>query len=193
MCAGTGVVERSNSETDSLLSDGETSQTFMCWQEDLAGDTSLCSPVVDELILANVCDLGWDKEKYLSELSIADSEKYERKMCESYRKVFAQARFPLPCAPLHGVGDVCLVHCEHGYRFCHEFSLIRRWACGRADDYVTPHADLEMRDLLKTAASQSTPSATKPLRVRNDFEDFCYTERSQLVCSAEIAPPILTS
>ena len=89
----TGVVE---AETDSLLSDEEASQTFMCWQEDLAGDTGLCSPVVDELLLANVCDLGWDTEQYLSELSIADSEKYERKMCESYRKVFARARFPLP-------------------------------------------------------------------------------------------------
>ena len=131
----------------------------MCWQEDLAGDTGLCSPVVDDSLLANVCDLGWDTEQYLSELSIAGSEKYERKTCEAYRKVFARARFPLPRVALRGVGDVCLVYCEHGYRPCNELLLMRRWACGRADDHVTLHADLEMRDLLKTATSQSTPSA----------------------------------
>ena len=147
---------------------------------------------MDELLLANVCDLGWDIEQYLSELSIADSEKYERKTSEAYRKVFALARFPLPRVALRGVGDVCLVYCEHGYRPCNELLLMRRWACGRADDHVTLHADLEMRDLLKTATSQSTLSATKPLRLRNDFEDFFDTERSQLICSAEIALPILT-
>ena len=156
MVASVGRVSsrRSNSKTDSLVSDEEASQTFVCWQKDLAADTSLCSPVVDDSLLANVSDLGWDTEQCLSEMSIADSEKYERKTSEAYWKVFARARFPLPCAALHGVGDVC-----------------------------------RMRDLLKTATSQSTPSATKPLRLRNDFEDFFDTERSQLICSAGLHNP----
>ena len=59
---------RSNTETDSLVPDEEASQTFMCWQVDLAVS---CSPVVDDSLLANVCDLGWDTEQHLSELSIA--------------------------------------------------------------------------------------------------------------------------
>ena len=132
------------------------------------------------------------QEQYLSELSIAGSEKYERKTCEAYRKVFARARFPLPRVALRGVGDVCLVY-EHGCRPCDELLLMRRWARGRADDHVTLHADLEMRDLLKTATSQSTPSATKSLRLRNDFEDFFDTERSQLIHNAEITLPFLAS
>ena len=132
-------------------------------------------------------------QQYLSELSIAGSEKYERKMCEAYRKVFARARFPLPRVALRGVGDVSLVYCEHGKRPCNELLLMRRWACGRADDHGTLHADLEMRDLLKTATSQSTPSATKPLRLRNVFKDFFDTERSQLIHNAEITLPFLAS
>ena len=86
-CDGRVSSRRSNSETDSLISDEEASQTFMCWQEDLAGDTGSCSPVVDDSLLATMCDLVLDTEKYLSELSIG-SEKYERKTCEAYRKVF---------------------------------------------------------------------------------------------------------
>ena len=100
---------RSNSETDLLVSEEEASQTFMCWQEDLAGDTGLCSPVVDDSLLANVCDLGWDTEQYLSELSIADFEEFERVTSDVCRKVFARARLALPCAAPCDVGDVCLV------------------------------------------------------------------------------------
>ena len=98
----------------------------------------------------------------------------------------------MPRVALRGVGDVCLVYCEHGYRPCNELLLMRRWASGRADDHVILHADLEMRDLLKTATSQSTPSA-KPLRLRNDFEDFFDTERSQLIRDAEITLHFLVS
>ena len=139
--------KRSTSETDFLVSDEEGDQTFECSKEELAGDTGLCGPVVDELILVNVSDLGRDLEQCHSEMSIAEFEEYERKTSEAYRKVFARARFPLPRVALSGVGDVCLVSCEHGERPCNELLLMRRWARGRADDHATLPADLEMRDV----------------------------------------------
>ena len=66
-------------------------------------------PVVDELLLANVRDHGWDTEQYLSEVLVAGFEESERKTSEAYRKVFARARLTLPCAAPRDVGDVCLV------------------------------------------------------------------------------------
>ena len=50
-----------------------------------------------------------DTEQYISEVLVAGFEESERKTSEAYRKVFARARFPLPCAAPRGVGDVCLV------------------------------------------------------------------------------------
>ena len=106
---GQASLRRSNSETDLLVSEEEVNQTFACWKEDLVGITGLCGPVVDELLLANVRDHGWDKEQYLSEVLVTGFEESERKTSEAYRKVFARARLASPCAAPHGVGDVCLV------------------------------------------------------------------------------------
>ena len=78
-------------------------------KEDLVGITGLCGPVVDELLLANVRDHGWDKEQYLSEVLVAVFEESERKTSEEYRKVFPRARLALTCVAPLGVGDVCLV------------------------------------------------------------------------------------
>ena len=77
---GQASLRRSISETDLL---------------DLVGITGLCGPVVDNLLLANVRDHGWDTA--------------ERKTSEAYRKVFARALLALPCAASRGVGDVRLV------------------------------------------------------------------------------------
>ena len=96
-------------ETDLLVSEEEMNQTFACWKEDLVDITGLCCLVVDELLLANVRDHGWDTEQYLSEVLVAGFEESERKTGEAYRKMFARARFALPCAAPRGVGDVCLV------------------------------------------------------------------------------------
>ena len=98
-----------DSEGCSLLSEEEVIQTFACWMEDLVGITGLCGPIVDELLLANVRDLGWDTEQYVSEVLVAGFEESKRKTSEAYRKVFARARLALPCAAPRGVGDVCLV------------------------------------------------------------------------------------
>ena len=87
-------------------------QTFACWKEDLVGITGLYGPVVDKLLVANASDHGWDTEKYLSEVLVAGFEESERKTSEAYPKVFARARFALPCAAPRGVGDVCLVCSE---------------------------------------------------------------------------------
>ena len=106
---GQASLRRSISETDLLVSEEEVNQTFACWKEDLVGITGLCDPVVDKLLLANVCNHGWDTEQYLSEVLIAGFEESERKTSEAYRKVFARARLALPCAAPRGVGDVCLV------------------------------------------------------------------------------------
>ena len=114
MCAlvasdGQASLRRSISETDLLVSEEEVNQTFACWKEDLVGITGLCGPVVDELLLANVRDHGWDTRQYLSEVLVAGFEESERKTSEAYRKVFALSRLALPCAAPRGVGDVCLV------------------------------------------------------------------------------------
>ena len=66
-------------------------------------------------------------------------------------------------------------------------------ARGGADDCVTLPADLETMDLLTTAISQPTLRAAEPRRLRNDFVDFLGTRRSQLIRSAEIAQPLLSS
>ena len=57
-------------------------QTFACWKEDLVGITGLCGPFVDELLLANVRDHGWNTEQYLSEVLVAGFEESERKTSE---------------------------------------------------------------------------------------------------------------
>ena len=54
-------------------------------------------------------------------------------------------------------------------------------------------ADLETTDLLTTATPPPTLRAAEPRRLRNDFEDFFGTRRPQLIRSAEIALPLLTS
>ena len=92
-----------------LVSEEEVNQTFTCWKEDLVGITGFYGPVVDELLLANVCDHGWDTEQYLSEVLVAGFEESERMTSEAYRKVFARARLGLPCDAPRDVGDVCLV------------------------------------------------------------------------------------
>ena len=61
-------LRRNNSETDLLVTEEEVNQTFACWKEDLVGITRLCVPVVDELLLTNVCDHDWDTEQYTSEV-----------------------------------------------------------------------------------------------------------------------------
>ena len=106
---GQASLRRSISETDLLVSEEEVNQTFACWKEDLVGITDLCGSVVDELLLANVRDHGWDTEQYLSEVLVAGFEESERKTSEARRKVLARARLALPCAAPRGVGDVsCL-------------------------------------------------------------------------------------
>ena len=104
---GQASLRHSISETDLLVSGEETNQTFACWKEDLVGITGLCGPVLDELLLANVCDHGWDTEQYISEVLVAGFEECERKTSESCRKMFARARLALPCVAPRGV--VCLV------------------------------------------------------------------------------------
>ena len=106
---GQPSLRRSISETDLLVSEEEVNQTFVCWKEDLVGLTGLCGPVLDELLLANVRDHGWDTEQYLSEVFVAAFEESERMTSEAYRKVFTWARLALPCAAPRDVGDVCRV------------------------------------------------------------------------------------
>ena len=79
------------------------------------------------------------------------------------------------------------------YRARDELPLMQQWPRGRADDRVTLPADLETMDLHSTATSQPTLGAAEPRRLRNDFEDFFGTRRPQLIRSAEIALPLLTS
>ena len=75
----------------------------------MVGITGLCGPVVDELLLANVRDHGWDTEQYLSEVLVAGFEESERKTSEEYRKVFARARLVWPCAAPCDVVSTVLV------------------------------------------------------------------------------------
>ena len=70
---------------------------------------------------------------------------------------------------------------------------MQQWARGRADDRVILSADLETIDVLTTATTPPTLSAAEPLRLQNDFEDFIGTRRPQLIRSAEIELPHLTS
>ena len=79
------------------------------------------------------------------------------------------------------------------YRARDELPLIQQRARGRADDRVTLPANLEMVNLLTTTISQLTLRAAESRRLRNDFEDLFGTRRSQLICSAETALPLLTS
>ena len=148
---GQASLRRSISETDLLVSEGEVNQTFVCWKEDLVGITGLCDPVVDELLLANVRDHGWDKEQYLSKVLVAGFEESERKTSEAYRKVFARARLALPCAAPRGVGDVRLVRRERvlsdvvgpcGYRLhstCFAEGLRVPVLCGCSERYRFLH------------------------------------------------------
>ena len=89
---GQASLRRSTSETDLLVSEEEVNQTFRVLEENLVGITGLCGPVVDELLLADVRDHGWDTGQYLSEVLVAGFEESERKTSEAYRKVFARAR-----------------------------------------------------------------------------------------------------
>ena len=232
----------------------------------MVGITGLCGPVVDELLLANVRDHGWDTERCISEVLVEGFEECERKTSESCWKMFARARLALFCFAPRGIGDVCLVYrervlgddvgpcgycldsaclaeglrvqvccgCSEHHRFCvycgellhepvlcaqmidlctaleelyvnledllleqyrtrDELPLVQLWARGRADDCVTLPADLETMDLHTTATSQPTLSAAEPWRLRNAFENFFDARRSQLISSAEIALPLLTS
>ena len=61
---GQASLRRSISETDLLVSEEEVNQTFACWKEDVVGITGMCGPVVDELLLANVRDHGWDTGQF---------------------------------------------------------------------------------------------------------------------------------
>ena len=225
---GQASLKRSISETDLLVSEEEVNQIFASWKEDLVGITGLYGPVVDELLLVNVRDHGWDTEQYLSEGLVAAFEESERKTSEAYQKVFA--RHALHCFAQHRVvSETCVLVCSEcvlgdavglcGYRLhtawscatrlknrtwslrkipleqCRardEFSLMQQWARGRADDRVTLPADLETMDLHTIATSQPTLSA-EPRRLRNDFEDSFDITRLQLISSAEIALPTLTS
>ena len=79
------------------------------------------------------------------------------------------------------------------YRARDELPLMQQGACGRADDRVTLSADLETMDLLTTATPPPTLRAAEPRRLQNDFGDFFGTRRPQLIRSAKIALPLLTS
>ena len=78
------------------------------------------------------------------------------------------------------------------YRARDEHPLVLQWPRGRADDCVTLDTDLETMDQLTTAISQLTLRAVESWRLRNVFEHFFDARRSQLICSADIALPILT-
>ena len=107
---------------------------------------------------------------------------------------------PVPCAQIK---ELCKaleeLHVElkdlpfEQYRARDKLPLMQQWPGGTADDCVTLPADLEMMDLLTTATSQPTSRAAEPQRLRNDFGDFFGTRRPQLIRSAEIALPLLTS
>ena len=88
---------------------------------------------------------------------------------------------PVPCAQMMELRNALEEpHVEleeiplEQYRARDEFPLMQQWARG-------------------IATSQPTLSAAEPRRLRNVFENFFDARRSQLICSAEIALPILTS
>ena len=241
---GQASLWRSISETDLLVSEEEVNQTFACWKEDSVGITGLCGPELDELLLANVRNHGWDTEQYLSEVLVAGFEESERMTSEEYRKVFARARLVLPCAAPCAVGDVCLVcrervlgdsvgpcgYCLHSA--CLAEGLRVQVLCGCSERHRScvycgelpyePVPCAQMMDLCKAleelhveledifleqyitrdelplvqqwpATLQLTLRAVEPWRLRNVFENFFDARRSQLICSAEIALPILMS
>ena len=68
------------------------------WVEEDAVVIGLCDPDLDELLLTNERNHGWDMEQYLSEGLITGFEESERMTSEEYRKMFARARLELPCA-----------------------------------------------------------------------------------------------
>ena len=65
-------------------------------EEDSVGIIGSCDPDLDELLLTNERNHGWDTEQYLSEGLIASFEESERMTSEEYRKMFARA----PCIAL---------------------------------------------------------------------------------------------
>ena len=79
------------------------------------------------------------------------------------------------------------------YRARDELPLMQQRARGRADDRVTLPADLETMDVLTTAMPPPTLRSAEPRQFQNDFEDSFGTRRSQLISSAKIALPLLTS
>ena len=111
---GQASLRRSISETDLLVSEQEVNQTFVCWKEDLIGVTGLCGPVVDELLLANVRDHGWDTEQYTSEMLVAGFEESERKTSEAYQKVFVRARLAL-LALYRVVSEMCVLFAVNAF------------------------------------------------------------------------------
>ena len=61
---------------------------------------------MDELLLANVYDHGWDTEQKIFEVLVAGFEESERKSSDVCRKVFARVRLELPCAaPCDGASE----------------------------------------------------------------------------------------
>ena len=184
---GQASLRRSISEIDLSVSEEEVIQTFAWRKKDLVGITGLCGPVVDELLLANVYDYGRDTEQYIFEVLVAGFEESERKTSDVCRKVFARARSIFPCVAPRDVGDDL-----EQYRACDELPLVLQWPRGRADNCVTLPADLETMDLHTRTTTLPTLRAAEPRRLRNDYEDSCDAGRSQLICSAEIALPILT-
>ena len=74
-----------------------------------------------------------------------------------------------------------------------ELPLMQQRARGRADDRVTLPADLETMNVLTTAMPPPTLRSAEPRRFWNDFEDSFGTKCLQLIRSAEIALPLLTS
>ena len=103
---GQAPLRRSKSEIDWLVSE-EVNQTFVCWKEDFAA----CAVSFWTNCFWPTCVTTVGTRNSIS-LLVACFEESERKTSEEYRKVFAQARFALPCAALCDVGDVCLVCSE---------------------------------------------------------------------------------
>ena len=95
---GQASLRRSISETDLMISEEEVIQTCACWKEDLVGITGLCGPAVDELLLANVRDHGWDTEQKISEVLVAGFEVSERTTAKRAGR----------CSPGHASHDLAL-------------------------------------------------------------------------------------
>ena len=107
---------------------------------------------------------------------------------------------PVPCAQMMELCNVLEeLHVEfedlplEQYRARDELPLIQLWARCRADNCVTLPADLETMDLVTTSTLSPTLRAAEPRRLQNDSEEFFGIKRPQLISSAEIALPLLTS